>query len=74
VSTPGEYSAQCHFNNGAGWLQLTPEGTPHDPAEFVPELLGPGFGLHLFDGNIALGNTVRLIGLQAQAYLFENEV
>jgi hypothetical protein len=74
VSTPDEYSAQCHTNNeGAGWLQLTPEGSPHDPPEFVPELLGPGFGLHLFDGNIALGNTVRLIALQAQAYLFENE-
>jgi hypothetical protein len=40
----------------------------------VPELLGPGFGLHLFDGNIALGNTTRLIALQAQTYLFENEV
>jgi hypothetical protein len=73
VSTPGEYSAQCHVNNGAGWLQVEGQGTPHDPAEFVPELLGPGFGLHLFDGNIALGNTVRMISLQAQAYLFENE-
>jgi Protein of unknown function (DUF3089) len=74
VSTPGEYSAQCHVNGGAGWLQVEGQGTPHDPAEFVPELLGPGFGLHLFDGNIALGNTVRMIALQAQEYLFENEV
>jgi hypothetical protein len=74
VSTPGEYSAQCHVNNGAGWLQLTPEGTPHDPAEFVPELLGPGFGLHLFDGAIALGETVRDIALQTQTYISEGGI
>ncbi len=72
VTTPGEYSAQCHVNNGAGWLQLTPQGTPHNPPSFVPELLGPGFGLHLFDGNIALGDTVRMIALQGLAYLVEN--
>ncbi len=69
----GEYSAHCHFNNGAGWLQVEGHGAPHDPAEFVPELLGRGFGLHLFDGKITLGNTVRMIGLQAQGYLFEND-
>jgi Protein of unknown function (DUF3089) len=69
VTTPGEYSAQCHINNGAGWLQLTPQGTPHNPPEFVPELLGPVFGLHLFDGNIALGDTVRDIALQGFVYL-----
>ncbi len=62
------------LNNGAGWLQLTPEGTPHNPPEFVQELLPPSFGLHLFDGNIALGNTVPMVALQAQEYLFENEV
>jgi hypothetical protein len=73
VTTPGEYSAQCHVNDGAGWLQLTPQGTPHNPPSFVPELLGPGFGLHLFDGNIALGNTVRMLAIQAHAYLEENE-
>jgi hypothetical protein len=72
VSTPGEYSAQCHVNNGAGWLQLTPQGTPHNPPSFVPELLGPVFGLHLFDGNIALGDTVRVIALQGLAYLVQN--
>jgi hypothetical protein len=72
VSTPGEYSAQCHVHAGAGWLQLTPQGTPHDPPEFVPEKLGAAFGLHLFDGNIALGDTVRLIALQAFVYQLEN--
>jgi hypothetical protein len=72
VTTPGEYSAQCHVNGGAGWLQLTPQGTPHNPPSFVPELLGPVFGLHLFDGNIALGDTVRMIALQSLTYLIEN--
>ncbi len=74
VTTPGEYSAQCHVNNGAGWLQLTPQGTPHNPPSFVPELLGPVFGLHLFDGNIALGDTVRMIAVKGVAYLIQNGV
>jgi hypothetical protein len=72
VSTPGEYSAQCHVNEGAGWLQLTPQGTPRNPPEFVPELLGPAFGLHLFDINIALGNEVGMVALQTQHYLLES--
>jgi len=75
VSTPGEYSAQCHWNSGgAGWLQIKGEGTPHDPDEFVQELIGPADGLHLFDFNLALGNLVRMVALQTQQYLFEGEV
>ena len=35
--------------------------------------LGRGSGCTCSTGNIALGNTVRMIALQAQAYLFENE-
>jgi Protein of unknown function (DUF3089) len=79
ASTPwvtwlGRYAAQCHVHEGAGWLQAVPEGTPHNPPSFYPELLGPGFGLHLFDGNIALGNTVRLIALQGFVYQLENGI
>jgi Protein of unknown function (DUF3089) len=68
VSTPGEYTAQCHTNNGAGWLQLTPQGEPVDPPEFVQELLPPSFGLHLFDVNIALGNLVPTVAVETAAY------
>lgn len=68
VSAPGEYTAQCHHENGASWLQINPVGTPVDPPEYVHELLGPDWGLHLFDVNIALGNLVETVATQAQNY------
>lgn len=71
VSTPGLYTAQCHKENGASWLQANPVGTPGDPRELVQETLGPDWGLHLYDINLALGNLVHTAALQAQAYLFE---
>jgi hypothetical protein len=74
VSTPGEYTAQCHTNNGAGWLQLTPQGEPVNPPEFVQELLTPSFGLHLFDVNIALGNLVPTVALETVSYKLEKRL
>ena len=71
VAGPGEYTAQCHNENGASWLQINPVGTPVDPPEFVTETLGPDWGLHLYDVNIALGNLVHTVALQAGAYGFE---
>jgi Protein of unknown function (DUF3089) len=70
VASPGEYTAQCHDENGASWLQVNPVGTPVDPEEYVQESLGPDWGLHLYDVNIALGNLVRTVALQSAAYAF----
>jgi hypothetical protein len=39
-----------------------------DPRVQLAETLGPTFGLHLYDINIALGNLVALAGLQSLAY------
>lgn len=72
IESPGEYNAQCHKENGASWLQINPVGTPQDPPEYVEESLGPDWGLHLYDVNIALGNLVRDVALEATAYGFES--
>jgi hypothetical protein len=70
VTSPGEFTAQCKHENGASWLQITQaEGDPRQPAV---ETLGPEWGLHLYDVNIALGNLVKTVGIQAQVYGFEN--
>lgn len=71
IVAPGEYTAQCHKENGASWLQINPVGTPQDPSEYVQESLGPYWGLHLYDMNIALGNLVKDVALEATAYEFE---
>jgi Protein of unknown function (DUF3089) len=72
IESPGLYNAQCHKENGADWLQVNPVGTPVDPPELVQESLGPEWGLHLYDVNIALGNLVEDVALQATAYGFES--
>ena len=71
VAAPGEYTAQCHKENGASWLQVNPVGTAVDPAEYVKEELGPDWGLHLYDVNIALGSLVKTTAIQAATYAFE---
>ncbi len=72
ATAPGLYSAQCHKENGASWLQVNQVGTL--PAKIAPveEQLGPEWGLHLYDINIALGNLVEDVALQATAYGFEH--
>ena len=57
VTYPGLYSATCRSGGGATWLQvdtLAPAGRP-----VVTELLGPAWGYHLDDINLALGNLVQ---------------
>ncbi len=71
VASVGEYTAQCHKENGASWLQINPVGTAYDPTEYVAEELGPDWGLHLYDINIALGNLVKTVAIQSATYAFE---
>ncbi len=68
VATPGLYSAQCKRENAFSWLQVTHVGPPGDPREPLAETLGPAFGLHVEDINLALGNLVGLVGLQSVSY------
>jgi hypothetical protein len=79
VETFGAYRASCMHENGATWLQ--PEQSPsigtaafEDLAahnETAVELIGPEWGLHLYDVNIALGNLVHTVAVQTQAFGFE---
>jgi hypothetical protein len=71
VTSPGEYTAQCHNENGASWLQVNPVGTAVDPNEYVTESLGPDWGLHLYDAALTMGNLVKTVAIQSQAYRFE---
>jgi hypothetical protein len=71
VSMPGQYTGRCEHANGAGWLQLTDVGGAGDKREQVEEVLGPLWGTHLEDVNVALGNFVGLTALQSWTYRLE---
>jgi hypothetical protein len=73
VSMPGQYTGQCKQVNGASWLQLTDVGGAEDKREQVAEVLGPLWGTHLEDVNVALGNLVGMTALQAATYKVEIE-
>jgi hypothetical protein len=68
VAAPAQYTAQCEHRNGASWLQLN-LGSESDVRERLVETLGPEWGTHLVDVNVALGNLVPAVGLQGAAYL-----
>jgi len=57
VADPGQYTGKCDRANGATWLQLTP-AVSEDKREPITEPLGPEWGTHLEDVDVALGNFV----------------
>jgi hypothetical protein len=64
-SFPGSYSARCSSADGAHVLQVSGlRGAPTLHA--IPDA---GWGLHLTDANIALGNLIDLVRSQARAWL-----
>jgi Protein of unknown function (DUF3089) len=67
VFVPNLYTAQCMNQGGASWLQIN--HTAGDPRPVVPPSLGPTWGLHLADMQLPMGNLVKLVRLQARAYL-----
>jgi hypothetical protein len=69
VSMPEQYSGQCERANGATWLQLDDVGLEGDSRQVITEPLGPLWGTHLEDVNVALGNLVGLTAIQSRAYL-----
>jgi hypothetical protein len=68
VTFPGLYSAQCRQSRGASWLQVTATPATADPRPTVSATLGPLWGFHLDDVNLALGNLVADVGLEEAAY------
>ena len=68
VSFPGEYTARCRSAGGATWLDVAPDTAHGDHRPVVTPSLGPNWGLHRVDVNLALGNLVPLVEREATAY------
>jgi hypothetical protein len=66
VSYPDLYTAQCRHADGATWLQVSTLTTAGRPT--VTEPLGPAWGYHLDDINLALGNLVKDVNTAEAAY------
>jgi hypothetical protein len=68
VEFPQMVTGECQTSGNATWLQVTPtQGTPLT-APHLTQLLGPTWGLHLVDVNVAYGNLVALVKQQSGAY------
>jgi hypothetical protein len=68
VSFPGLYTARCATIAGATTLQVTSTGVPGDPRPLVQASLGPLWGFHVDDVNLALGNLVADVAREEAAY------
>jgi hypothetical protein len=69
VAYPGLYSAECQSADGATWLQVNDLGTAADARPRVSEPLGPTWGFHLVDFNLALGDLVTDVAIEEHAFL-----
>jgi hypothetical protein len=68
VAYPGLYIAHCESSGGTNWLQVDATNVPGDQRWVVKQTLGPLWGLHLDDVNIALGNLLDLVRQQGEAF------
>jgi hypothetical protein len=79
VTGRGVFTAQCKNENGASWLQVSLASGVSEELKTVllaenlmpEELIGPEWGLHLYDVNIAVGNLVNTLGVEIRSYQFE---
>jgi hypothetical protein len=75
VTLPGLISGTCVHESGRSYLAITFNSQPGAPrtrdvggdVKILGHVL-PGWGLHLIDVNLTLGDLVRLVGRQAQAF------
>ena len=68
VTFPALFSAECEDSGGADWLQISDVSKVGANRFALVDALGPQWGLHLYDANVALGNLVTIVGDQAMAY------
>jgi hypothetical protein len=68
VNYPDLFRATCEHTAGTSWLQITDvrETTDHRPQ--LADALGPTWGLHIYDANLALGNLVDIVRSEAAAW------
>ncbi|HXQ18690.1 MAG TPA: DUF3089 domain-containing protein [Acidimicrobiales bacterium] len=72
ITYPDLYRAQCMSAGGATWLQVSSIAGPGDTRPVVKQSIGPTWGLHIDDVNLALGNLVSLVGSESAAYVHAN--
>lgn len=68
VGFPDLYTARCVRNGSRAWLLVESVARPADPREFVREIAGPSWGLHVADMNIALHELVDLVRAQGKTW------
>ena len=69
VKLPGLLSGECQESNGANVLLVDVAGDPADPrADDIPGDLTPEWGLHLVDVNLVMGDVVRQVAAQSDAW------
>ena len=68
ITFPGLYRGECRNEDGAQWLQVDEVRAGADTRPALVNSLGPSWGLHLVDANVAVGDEVALAGAQARAW------
>jgi hypothetical protein len=69
VKVPGLLRGECVKRDGFSYLEVTVLADPTDPrGDDIKGDLTPEWGLHLVDANVAMGDLVRIVGKQAEAY------
>lgn len=66
VGYPGSLTARCRTSGGFGWLDVEAVDGARTPP--LDQALGPSWGLHVADVNLALGDLVEAVRLQAEAW------
>ena len=64
---PDRLTGECKSEGGANWLQVNDEHPPPNGV-VLRDSLGPTWGLHVYDANVALGNLVDVVKSEAAAY------
>jgi hypothetical protein len=64
---PGYLTAECKSTSASSWLQVTVRSVRGDARpRALPTPLGPAWGLHVIDVNLALGDLVDLVRVQSR--------
>jgi hypothetical protein len=70
VGYPDFVTGECVDGGTYGYLSVTIDADPNDPRtdDLAGDTLGPEWGLHHLDSNIALDDLVAVVAAQARAY------
>jgi hypothetical protein len=65
ASFPDYARAQCKTHDGSAWLEVTLNRAKSDSRPTLPLTLGPTWGLHVVDVNVALDDLIALVKRQS---------